>query len=242
MGWFDDYYADTYLRPTVMDGVHIQWLRAAVSHPKEAPSASFRVRIKLNPKEADRRLTRIRTRFLALKDVITTRCGLLERDFRLQKTLFQADEELMIACVTLRSYQLGERHHIADVVLLLEDLMDEAVSLLRRARRYKHTPQSAAWSLQNVQARSLGDRIRLSFGVLAQMREDVHNEVYSGRFQQGHGTTWKAWIAGWVWLLGRKRGSSQSEGNEWREEHHEREHIFTPYKARNQECRCLLYR
>ncbi len=114
-GWFDDYYAETHPRH-LMDGVYLQWLRAAPSLPKEAPSTSFRIRMKLNPKEADRRLSRIRTQFLSLKEAITKRCRYLERDFRLKETLFQADEELMIAIVTLRSYKVGERHHIADTV------------------------------------------------------------------------------------------------------------------------------
>lgn len=121
-------------------------------------------------------------------------------------------------------------------VLLLEDLMDQAVLLLCRARRYER--RAAAWSLQNAQARSLDDRIRFSFGALAKMRQDVHDEVYSERFQQGKSTTWNAWIAGWVCLSGRKRKNT----NKPREEHHQREHVFTPYKTRNQECKCLSYR
>ncbi|KAJ9605577.1 hypothetical protein H2200_010234 [Cladophialophora chaetospira] len=224
-----------------MDDVHMELLAAAFSHPREAPSATFQIRIKLTPREAENRLTRIRERFLFLRGTIIGRCRLLEGEPRLQRTLFRADEELLMACQTLRFYRLGERYHIADTVLQIEEVMNEAISLLLKAKPYKHRTRFA-WRVLNAQAKLVDDAIHQGFGRLVEMRQNLHSEVYSGYVQRKKSTTWKDWVAGWICLAGRRRSASICGWARPRQEHHERDHLFTPTKKRKQECKCLQYR
>jgi hypothetical protein len=233
----------TCLLDTTMNEVHIQWLKGCFGTPREEASASFQIRIKLTPKEAERRLTKIRERFLVLKNVITQRCRMIEQDRRLEKALLEADNELWYSVVALRSYRVGEQHFIGDAVLCIEELMDEAVDLLVKARPHERKHQDT-WSLLNTEAKSLAERINdWGFSVLSDMRELLYEKAYSSDPPETTRSTWRAWLRSWVCGSDQRRKTAGGGNNKAKaEEHREREHLFSPNRQLGQDCGCFNYR
>ncbi|KIX97367.1 uncharacterized protein Z520_06819 [Fonsecaea multimorphosa CBS 102226] len=208
---------------------------------------SFRIRTKLNSDEALRRLHKVRASLQMSKEEIVDICQMVEREGKLQRALFEADTELLVTILAVRTYHVGEREYIGTAVLTFESLMARTRALFLKAHPALRTWRGSTPSELHFLARTLAEEIHSSLVILTSVREKIRKEDYPDDTAKVEvQISWTKWMCLPCGRSNSGRGMKADSGNSIRrsEEHHEREHLFTGngMAVNGGRCRCLDYR
>lgn len=220
--------------PLLLD---MAWIHRLFTPPPTPPSPSFRIRIKLTSAEATRRLRKIRTGLGLSKRRVTKICRAIKGDGTLQQQLYHAKKELSASIRLLEASHVGEREYLGSTILLFEALLRQTKQLLARVNNTMRTVEGVP-SLCGVLAGDLARQIREARAILGQMRQSIREETKLS-LDVAKIERPGMWVMRWFRAL--VRGKAQGRGR--KEDHHDREHLFTGHAYLVREgCRCLDYR
>ena len=206
---------------------------------RRSPERSFRVRIKLNAKEAIYRFIKIRGGLGLPNKHITQLCRMVEKDGQLEGQLRVTAREISSTIRTLEKNRVGEREYLGHAVLEFERLLSEIKSLLWQVDMATKNQQNIPSGFY-LRAAGLANQLRGERKLLSRLRVVLRTE---NGIPQAAAT--KCAVPMWmekIWVFARI-SKFMNSGKVSVEEHHQRKHLFTGDKWRqSSRCNCLDYR